>query len=76
MIDVLRRIEAGDQAEEPGVCSTGRGGGLASVSDRLSGAEVHEITTRFKSGVAKHKLAAEYGISMSSVKRLLRKHRG
>jgi DNA invertase Pin-like site-specific DNA recombinase len=75
MLDVLRRIKAGDKADELGVCSTGRGGGLSPVRDRLSEADVREIIARFRSGVAKHKLAAEYGISLSSVKRMLRKYR-
>lgn len=75
MLDVLRRIEKGDRQDEPGVCSTGRGGGLVPVRDRLSGEDVSEIIARFRSGVAKHKLAAEYGISLSSVKRLLRCYR-
>lgn len=72
MLDVLRRIEQGDRTAEQGVRSTGRGGGLSPVRDRLSGEDVSEIIARFRSGVAKHKLAAEYGISPSSVKRILK----
>jgi anti-sigma factor RsiW len=35
MLDVLRRIEEGDKTNEPGVHSTGNGGGAASVTGRL-----------------------------------------
>jgi hypothetical protein len=75
VVEVLRRIEAGDRADEPGVCSTGRGGGLIPVLDRLSEADIAKIVQRFRAGVAKHKLAAEYGMSLSTMKRLLRRGR-
>jgi hypothetical protein len=73
MLDMLRRIENGDQADEPGVCSTGRGTGSAPVRLRLSEADVRDIVTRFSTGVAKHRLATEYGVSLSTMKRLLRR---
>jgi len=74
MLDVLRRIEEGDQADEPdGVRS--QEGGLPRPSDRLSEADMREIVTRFSSGVAKHRLAKEHGMSLSTIKRLLRKYR-
>ena len=72
--DVLRRIEENDQADEPGVCSTGRGGGLVPVRERLSEANLDELATSFRDGTSKHELAARYGISLSSVKRVLRQH--
>jgi hypothetical protein len=72
MLDVLCRIEENDQTDEPGVLSTGKGGGLPPVRDRLSDADVRELETRFRAGTAKHVLASEYGISLSSVKRVLR----
>ena len=74
MIDVLRRIERGDQADEPGGVESREGCSLR-LSDRLSEQDVAKIVRRFRAGVAKNKLAAEYGISLSSVKRVLRKHR-
>jgi DNA-binding transcriptional regulator LsrR (DeoR family) len=43
--------------------------------DRLTPAELARLVERFVNGTPKHHLAAEYGISESSVKRLLRKHR-
>jgi hypothetical protein len=73
LIDVLRRVEAGDHEEEPGVVS--RPAGPERVCDRLSEADVREIVKRFRAGAPKHKLAAEYGMSLSTMKRLLRRSR-
>ena len=73
--DVLRRIEEGDQDNEPGVRSTVRGGGLRPVRERLSEAELGELAASFQAGTPKHRLAARYGISESSVSRVLRKAR-
>ena len=75
MRDVLRRIEVRDRTDEPGVRSTGSGSGSAPVRDRLSGADVREIVRRFRAGTPKHALAAKYGMSLSTMKRLLRLHR-
>jgi len=73
VLDVLRRIEAGDQADEPGGVESREAGSLR-PSDRLSEADVSEIVERFRAGVPKHKLAGEYRMSLSTVKRLLRKY--
>lgn len=73
--DVLRRIDENDQTDEPGVHSTGRGGGLVPVRERLSEAELAGLVTSFRSRTPKHELAARYGISLSSVKRVQRKAR-
>jgi hypothetical protein len=75
MLDVLRRIEEGDRTDEPGVQSTGSGAGLAPVRARLSEVEALEIVRRFQAGTPKHKLAAEYGMSLSTMKRLLKQLR-
>jgi DNA invertase Pin-like site-specific DNA recombinase len=75
VLEVLKRIFEGDKADGPGVKSTGHGGGSAPIRDRLNEADVREIVDRFRSGVPKHKLAAEYGMSLSTMKRLLRKLR-
>lgn len=74
MLDVLRRIAEEDRADEPdGVAS--RALGPLRSSNRLSEADVCEIAERFSAGEPKHKLAAEYGMSLSTLKRLLRRHR-
>jgi hypothetical protein len=74
MLEVLRRIEEGDRTDVPGVVS--RACGSLRPSDRLSEADVSEIVERFRAGVPKRRLAASYGMSLSTMKRLLRKHRG
>jgi hypothetical protein len=75
VLDVLRRATDGDKTDEPGVHSTGRGGGPAPIRARLSDADLHEIVERFGAGMPKHKLAADYRMSLSTLKRLLRKTR-
>jgi Mor family transcriptional regulator len=72
MIDVLRRIEENDQANEPGVHSTAGGGARVRVRERLTEAEFGEMLASFRAGTPKHELAKRYGISLSSVKRVLR----
>jgi DNA-directed RNA polymerase specialized sigma24 family protein len=57
---------------EPGMAQRGR---QRLLSNLLSPADVQRLVARFHAGVAKRKLAAEFGISESSVKRLLRRHR-
>jgi hypothetical protein len=42
------------------------------VRDRLSEAQVRQLVEAFQAGTPKHELAERYGISLSSVKRLLR----
>jgi hypothetical protein len=75
MLEVLRRIREGDQRDEPGVQSSGSGTGSAPVRDRLSEKDLSEIVDRFRAGIPKHKLATEYGMSQSTMKRLLRQRR-
>jgi hypothetical protein len=74
MLEVLRRIEDGDRKDEPGGV-TSREAGPERPSDRLSEADVREIVNRFRAGTPKHKLAADYGMSLSTMKRLLRRYR-
>jgi hypothetical protein len=57
------------------VRSTGRSDRQWRVGDRLSEADVRLLVTAFESGTPKWKLAEQYGISESSVKRLVRRHR-
>jgi hypothetical protein len=45
---------------------------LAPIRSRLSEADVREIMKRFRSGTPEHKLAAEYGISLNTMKWLLK----
>lgn len=73
MLEVLRRIEEGDRTDEPGVQSTGRG--PMRPGDLLTEEDGFRMARLFGSGVPKHKLAREYGVSLSTVKRILRRHR-
>lgn len=72
MLEVLRRIREGDRSDLQN-CIESRG--AVRPSDRLSEADVSEIVIRFGAGTPQHKLAAEYGISISTLKRILRKSR-
>jgi len=74
LLAVLRRIEGGDKTDEPGGIES-RELGPARPGDRLSEADVCEIVGRFRTGAPKHKLAAQYGMSLSTMKRLLRRYR-
>jgi DNA-directed RNA polymerase specialized sigma24 family protein len=71
--DVLDRIAAGDQTDEPGVLSTGAGGGLAPVRERLGEARLAELAASRRAGASLRELAERFEVSLSSVKRLLRK---
>jgi hypothetical protein len=44
------------------------------VGDRMSEAEIEQLVAAFTAGTSKRKLAERYGISESSVKRLVRQH--
>jgi len=74
LLEVLRRIEDGDKEDEPGGVES-REPCSVRPSDRLSEANMREIVYRFRAGAPKHKLAAEYDMSLSTMKRLLRSHR-
>jgi hypothetical protein len=45
------------------------------VLDRLAPEQVRQIVIRFQAGEPQTKLAADFGMSLSSIKRLLRRHR-
>lgn len=67
-------------AKEPGqerrsVSSTGRIGRKWALQDRLSDDDVRGLAEGFRAGTPKHRLAKQYGISVSSVKRILRLQR-
>ena len=57
------------------VRSTGRTGRVVALSDRLSEQDVRAIAETIEARVPQWKIAEQYGISLSSVKRILRKHR-
>lgn len=79
LLRTLRRLEralaADGQSEPVSVRSTGRSPRDWRVNDRLTDSEISMLVLRFRQGTPKHRLAEQYGISESSVKRILRKHR-
>ena len=56
----------------PGGSVRGREPSVWRLRDRLSDGDVRLITERFRAGTAKHVLADEFGVSLSSIKSLLR----
>lgn len=72
LLNVLRRIEQGDQADEPSVRpAEPRPRGLTSLTDE----DVRQLMASSRAGTTRRKLVERYGISESSVNRLLRKYR-
>jgi hypothetical protein len=72
----LARALAADPVGEPlSVRSTGRVGRAWALTDRLSEDEMREIARSFEAGISKDRLGERYGISRSSIQRILRKYR-
>jgi hypothetical protein len=71
----LRRAQATAPRPRRSVCSTGRAEQDWRVGDRLSADDVQRLVAAFGRGTPKWQLAEQHGISESSVKRLLRRHR-
>lgn len=63
-----------DIPQRQSVRSVGRVGGVERLEDRLSTADMQALVDAFKAGTAKWKLAEQYGIGLSSVKRILARH--
>jgi hypothetical protein len=74
MLEVLRRIANGDREDEPDEVESG-GTCAARPSVRMSEANVRKVVDLLPTGAPKRKLAlaAEYGMSLSTVKRQLRR---
>ena len=67
------REQAGDSSES--VHSAGRRDQAWRVSDRLSEADTRALIAAFAEGTPKRELARHYGVSESSLKRIIRRHR-
>jgi len=77
LVDVLRRIEQGDRDDEPGLDEPHRNGEeRQSFADRLTDDGIQTLIAAYRAGLTAAELATEYGVSLSTVKRLLRKHNG
>lgn len=76
LVDVLKRIEAGDQEDAPGLPDYRSGSGEPwRVSDRLTEADIRTMIDQYRIGATtKPALAAQYKVSLSTVKRILARH--
>ncbi len=75
--DVLRRIAENDQTDEPGLPESPRSHEERQpFAERLAGDGVQALIAAYRAGTTAPELAAKYGVSLSTVKRLLRKHGG
>ena len=71
----LQRAEPDSTPSVQSVRSPDRKGHVWSLTDRLTEAEVRAIVAGFEAGTPRWQLAEQHKISLSSVARLLRRHR-
>lgn len=72
----LGNAQAGEGSGRTSVCSVPRSAKLPQpLQERLSDGDQRAILERYESGMLRQQLAREYGISVSSVGRLLRAER-
>jgi DNA invertase Pin-like site-specific DNA recombinase len=71
---LAKAVEADKPHERLSAASTGRAATGWRVSDRLTDEDVAAIVERGREGVSKVKIAEAFGISHSSVKRILKAH--
>lgn len=79
---ILERMAANDQTDLPTVLNGAASVDVAvsarqpwRVADRLGADELDRLLADWRNGTSKPTLARRYGISLSSVKRILRQHR-
>jgi hypothetical protein len=78
LVRAVQQVERARERASPqpaSVRSTGVSDRQWRVSDRLHDADIRMLVAAFERGTPKWKLAEQYGISESSVKRLIRSHR-
>lgn len=66
---------AGEVDARASVQSTGRIGHKHGLQERLTEDDLHQIVMRYEGGELRQAIADRYGISVSSVARVLRAHR-
>lgn len=71
----LARVSKEPREERQSVGSTGRVGRVWAMSERLGKDAINEIIRGYEAGVIQVELAERAGISLSSVKRILRRYR-
>lgn len=79
LVTAMRQLEearsAGGSESRLSVQSVGRVGRAHGLQDRLSQADLQNVVTEYEAGELRKDLAERYGISVSSVARILRAHR-
>jgi uncharacterized protein (DUF2235 family) len=73
-VQQLRQAQAQGSGTTNSVRSTPLSTRQWRVGDRMSEADTEQLVAAFTAGTSKRKLAERYGISESSVKRLVRQH--
>lgn len=74
-VSQLRSAQRGADLPRVSVRSIGRSEREWRVSDRLGETELQQLVTDVRSGIPKRRLVERYGISESSVKRVIRRQR-
>jgi hypothetical protein len=78
LLELLKRLRTGDQAAAPGLSAAllrpTPDPSRRKVVDRLPEGAIPAMVERFRAGATVAAVADEYGISESSLKRILRKH--
>jgi hypothetical protein len=72
-VQQLRQVQAQGSEPAPSLCSD-RSHRQWRIGDRLSEPDQKQLIADFTAGTSKRKLAERYGISESSIKRLIRQH--
>jgi DNA-binding NarL/FixJ family response regulator len=74
LLDVLQRIKANDQTDEPGigVCTPTEPG--RRIQDRMTDQQVMEIIDCYRSGLTRKEVAAKFDVPERTVKYIMRKH--
>lgn len=77
LVDVLRRIRENDQTDEPGLDGPYRTAEPPkSFAEQLTTEGIENLVAAYRAGMTGAELATKYGVSLSTVRRLLRKHGG
>ena len=71
---LAKAIKVDEPAERQSVASTGRKPRVWSVEDRLPPEKIAAMIEDYRSGSTGREVAEKYEISLSSVRRLMRKH--
>jgi DNA invertase Pin-like site-specific DNA recombinase len=74
LAEVCRRAREDHDDEDPDMGVRGKTARVWRVRDRLTDDDVQVLAAEFLAGTSKRALAGHYGLSLSTVKNILRKH--